>query len=235
MSSVDIFPHGVLYSPILTHRRPEELLEILVLRHGQSVADIENRYEGRADFPLTEFGREQAQRAARWIVANYPPTVIVASPLKRASETARIVGAACGLAVIFDEGLMEFNSGAIAGLLYEEANRLYPLPEGGRLPHERVPGGESLLEFRFRAEEVWSRLVSEYAAAGRLLVVAHGGMISMLFRAFARLPVGIEVWLHTGDTGLHLWRVDGAERSILFANRLGHLDAPGEPSTPKAP
>jgi 2,3-bisphosphoglycerate-dependent phosphoglycerate mutase len=60
-------------------------------------------------------------------------------------------------------------------------------------------------------------------------------MISMLFRSFARLPVGIEVWLHTGDTGMHLWRLDGAQRSILFANRLGHLDAPGGPVTPAAP
>ena len=146
-----------------------------------------------------------------------------------------MVGAACRLPVVFDEALMEFNNGALAGLLYEEAERLYPLQEGGRLPHEKVPGGESLLEFRFRAEEVWSRLVSQHAGAGRLLIVGHGGMISMLFRAFARLPVGIEVWLHTGDTGMHLWRLDDGVRSILFANRLGHLDALGSTVTPGAP
>jgi 2,3-bisphosphoglycerate-dependent phosphoglycerate mutase len=211
------------------------LLEILVLRHGQSVADIENRHEGRADYPLTELGKEQARLAGGWIAANCPPAAVVSSPLKRASETAMIVGGACGLPVFFDEGLMELNNGALAGLLFEEADRLYPLPEGGRPPHERVPGGESLLEFRFRAEEVWSRLVAQHEDAGRLLIVAHGGMISMLFRAFARLPVGIEVRLHTGDTGMHLWRLDGTERSILFANRMGHLDAPGSTVTPAAP
>jgi 2,3-bisphosphoglycerate-dependent phosphoglycerate mutase len=202
------------------------LLEILVLRHGQSVADIENRHEGRADFPLTELGREQARLAAAWIAANKPPSVIVASPLKRAAETAEIAAAACALTVEYDDGLMEMNNGVLAGLPLEEAERLYPAPQIARLPHEPVPGGESLLEFRFRAEEVWSRLTTQYADAGRLLIVAHGGMISMLFRAFARLPVGIEVWLHTGDTGMHLWRLDGSERSILFANRQGHLDAP---------
>ncbi len=197
-----------------------------MLRHGQSVADIENRHEGRADFPLTELGREQARLAAAWTAANRPPSVIVASPLKRAAETAEIAAAACRLTVEYDEGLMEMNNGVLAGLPLEEAERLYPTPEIARLPHERVPGGDSLLEFRFRAEEVWSRLTTHYADAGRLLIVAHGGMISMLFRAFARLPVGIEVWLHTGDTGMHLWRLDGTERSILFANRQGHLDAP---------
>lgn len=211
------------------------MLEILVLRHGQSVADIEKRHEGRADFPLTELGREQARLAASWIANNCPPTAIVSSPLKRASETARIVGAACGLIVEFDESLMEFNNGALAGLSFEEADRLYPLPDGGRPPHERVPGGESLLEFRFRAEEVWSRLVAQHAESERLLIVAHGGIISMLFRSFARLPVGIDVWLHTGDTGMHLWRLDGTVRSILFANRLGHLDAQGGAVTPAAP
>ena len=207
------------------------MLEILVLRHGQSVADIENRHEGRADFPLTDLGRQQARLAAPWIARECPPTAIVSSPLKRAAETAQIVGAVCNLPVESDAGLMEFNNGELAGLPYAEADRLYPLPEGGRPPHERVPGGESMLEFRFRAEEVWSRLMSQYAGAGRLLIVAHGGMISMLFRAFARLPVGIEVWLHTGDTGMHLWRVAGKERSILFSNRQGHLGVLGQEST----
>ncbi|MDQ3706051.1 MAG: histidine phosphatase family protein [Chloroflexota bacterium] len=211
------------------------MLEILVLRHGQSVADIENRHEGRADFPLTELGRQQARLAAAWIAGNCVPSAIVASPLKRASETAEITAAACGMVVTYDEGLMEFNNGALAGLPYEEAERLYPVPEVERPPHERVPGGESMLEFRFRAEEVWSRLTTQHADAERLLIVAHGGMISMLFRAFARLPVGIEVWLHTGDTGMHLWRVDGTERSILFANRLCHLEGLGGATTPGAP
>ncbi len=123
---------------------------------------------------------------------------------------------------------MEFNNGALAGLPYEEADRLYPLPPGGRPPHERVPGGESMLEFRLRAEEVWSRLTTKHADAGRLLIVAHGGMKSMLFRAFARLPVDTEVWLHTGDTGVHLWRVDGPKRSILFANHMPLLKVPGK-------
>jgi 2,3-bisphosphoglycerate-dependent phosphoglycerate mutase len=211
------------------------LLEILVLRHGQSVADIENRHEGRADFALTELGREQARLAAAWIAANYAPAAIVSSPLKRAAETAQIVGAACGLAIVYDEGLMEWNNGELAGLPYEEADRLYPLPEGGRLPHERVPGGESMLEFRFRAEEVWSRLVSQYADAGRLLLVLHGGMINMLFRAFLGLALGEEGWVDTGDTGMHLWRVDGPQRDILFANRLAHLDVSGGTATPTAP
>jgi 2,3-bisphosphoglycerate-dependent phosphoglycerate mutase len=211
------------------------LLEILVLRHGQSVADIENRHEGRADFPLTELGREQARMTAAWIAGNCVPSAIVASPLKRSSETAEITAAACRMTVAYDEGLMEFDNGALAGLPYDEAERLYPVRETERPPHERGPCGESMLEFRFRAEEVWSRLTTQYADAGRLLIVAHGGMISMLFRAFARLPVGIEVWLHTGDTGMHLWRVDGTERSILFANRLCHLEGLGGATTLGAP
>lgn len=229
-------PNSILTHPKhTTHERPNELLEILVLRHGQSVADIENRHEGRADFSLTELGRQQAGLAASWVGANCIPTAIVASPLTRASETAEMVGAICGLPVQYDEGLLEFNNGELAGLLFEEAGRLYPLPEHGRPAHERVPGGESLLEFRFRAEEVWSRLTTQYADAGRLLIVVHGGMISMLFRAFARLPVGIEVRLHTGDTGMHLWRLDGNERSILFANRQGHLHGLNGTATPGAP
>jgi 2,3-bisphosphoglycerate-dependent phosphoglycerate mutase len=91
-----------------------------------------------------------------------------------------------------------------------------------------------MLEFRFRAEEVWSRLAA-HAEAGRLLIVSHGGMINMLYRAFLGLPVGVEGWVDTGDTGMHLWRVDGTQRDILFTNRLAHLDASGGAATPTVP
>ena len=42
-------------------------MEILIVRHGQSIADIENRYEGRADFELTELGCKQAKSLSKWI------------------------------------------------------------------------------------------------------------------------------------------------------------------------
>lgn len=63
-------------------------MELLIIRHGQSQADLEDRHEGRADFPLTQLGVKQAQLLAEWVQERFPPELILSSPLQRASRTA---------------------------------------------------------------------------------------------------------------------------------------------------
>lgn len=46
----------------------------------------------------------------------------------------------------------------------------------------------------------------------------------MLFRSFLKLPMSTEVTLSSGDTGIHLWKVKGNERRVVFANYQGHLE-----------
>jgi 2,3-bisphosphoglycerate-dependent phosphoglycerate mutase len=70
---------------------------------------------------------------------------------------------------------------------------------------------------------VWSRLVSNATEGQRLGIVAHGGIISRLYQCFLNLPMQTDVRLVTGDTGLHLWRIEAMHRYILFANRCDHL------------
>jgi 2,3-bisphosphoglycerate-dependent phosphoglycerate mutase len=200
------------------------MIEFLVLRHGQSLGDVEGRHEGRADLPLTDLGREQARRAADWIAARVPPDAVMASPLRRAAETAEILGRRLGLPVRFEDDLMEFDNGELAGLPFAEAAARFPRPLEDYKPHERVPGGESNVAFRARIEHVWGRLLDEARPGQRLAIVAHGGTIAMLFRCFLCLPTLTDAYLYTGDTGLHLWRVGPGERSIEFANRQEHLD-----------
>jgi 2,3-bisphosphoglycerate-dependent phosphoglycerate mutase len=187
------------------------------------MADVEGRHEGRYDAVLTDRGREQARLAAVWIAQRFPPTVLYASPLRRAAETAEILSRHIGVPVQYDDELMEFNNGALAGLTWAEAAARYPMPKGGYKPHEPVPDGECALLFRARAAMVWSRLVSNATDGQRLGIVAHGGIISRLYQCFLNLPMQTDVHLVTGDTGLHLWRIDGTQRSILFANRCDHL------------
>ena len=202
------------------------MLEILMVRHGQSVADIEERHEGRADYPLTELGREQAAKAASWIAEKYPPEIMLSSTLRRASETAEAIAKKIGINVLYDEDLMEMNNGVLAGLLRKEAAEKYPIPEGGRKDHEAIEGGESMIEFRARAERFWSKLISAYYEEGinkRICIVSHGGMISMLFRSFLNLPISADVWMGTGDTGVALWRIKGATRLVVYSNCHEHL------------
>lgn len=200
-------------------------MEILVVRHGQSIADIENRHEGRADFQLTELGLRQAESVAKWIKENYKLDVILSSPLKRASKTAEYISCETGADISFDHALMEWDNGLLAGLHREEAQKRFPLPEGGRKPHDELAESESYINFRARAEMFWSRLLQEYEHKedSRICIVSHGGMINMLFRSFMQLPVNTDSWISTGDTGVHLWKVQGRERGIVYLNRQDHL------------
>lgn len=197
--------------------------EFLIIRHGQSQADLEKRYEGRADFPLTELGREQARKAAKWIGTHFPPQIIYASPLKRAAETAQIIADCVGLPVQFEEDLMEWNNGVLAGMLFSEADIRYPYPKGGRKSHECVPGGETDIAFRARAESVWAKIFYQTGDDQRVAIVAHEGSIAQLFQCFLKLPMQPDIWLVTGDTGMHLWKTKGTTRWVLFSNFLEHL------------
>ena len=203
------------------------VIDLFIMRHGQPEADILDVHEGRADFPLTDLGREQARRSAAWFAARYSVDRILASTLKRAAETARIVGEVLGVRVEYDAQLMEMNNGELAGLTREESRKRFGhlFVNRKRLSlHESFPGGETYIEFRARAETVLSKLLEDVSDGGKVLLVSHGGMTNALFASFLRLAVDAKVFLSTGDTGIHHWQVDGEERRIRFLNSLAHLD-----------
>jgi 2,3-bisphosphoglycerate-dependent phosphoglycerate mutase len=198
-------------------------MEILLIRHGESEGDILHVHEGRADLLLTDHGRRQAREMAKVVKEKFIPEVIWASTLKRARETAEILSQETRIKVKEDDGLREFNNGVLAGLPYAEAKTRYPEPEGGRKPHEAIEDGESELEFRFRAETVFSKILAESEGRKRIAIVSHGGMISNLLKAFLNLPPISNTYFVTGDTGIHLLKVNGNQKAVLFLNDCGHL------------
>ena len=207
------------------------MLELLIVRHGESVADIEGRHEGQADFPLTDLGRWQAEQVAEWIAARVPPDLVIASPLRRAAETAEIIARRVAIPITLNDDLRELGNGVYAGLTFEEAEERYPWPEGGWKDHEAPPAGESRIAFRARIETFWSRLRWTTEPGKRIAIIAHGGVIQMLFQCFLRLPIDAEVWLRTGYAGMHLWRVNGDERQVLFGNLQAHSETGSPPVT----
>ena len=105
-------------------------LEIILMRHGRSLADDEGVIEGRYDSPLTETGRAQVERRSAALVdEGFSFDAIIASPMRRALETAQIVSRAVGGEVETDEAWMERDNGPVAGLTVEEAGERYPLPD----------------------------------------------------------------------------------------------------------
>lgn len=197
-------------------------MDLFLIRHGQSEADLLNVHERRSDFPLTELGTRQAFAMAEWMAGEYTLDRIYSSTLKRAMQTASYLAEACGLDPVFETDLMERDNGLLAGMDYKEAERLYP--QAAALPiHRALYNMETLLNFRCRAERVLSKIFEETHGLKAIAIVSHGGMINRLCHCLLRLPLESDAVFHTDDTGIHGWRLTESRRSILFSNRTNHL------------
>lgn len=196
--------------------------KLLLIRHGESEADILKVHEGRADFPLTELGHRQAAAMGEWVAKQYEINLIFASTLQRAAQTAHHLSDATGVSVIPDEGLMEFDNGLLAGLPFEEAAVRYPRIEN-LPPDQSVYGQESLYEFRARADRVLARCLSQIPDGATAAIVSHGGMINQLFASLLGLPPAATPRFLTGDTGIHLWMLTPEGSRLMYANRQEHL------------
>lgn len=179
------------------------LREVTFLRHGRSRADDEGVYEGRYDSPLTVVGEAQAyHRAREWKESGITFDRVIASPLQRARRTAEIVCEVLNLPLEVSEAWMEINTGGLAGLPPQEAERLYPRP-AFRNPYETItPAGESEWQIFVRAAQALDEVIRH--GASRTLVVAHGGILSMALRVVCGVPPWGNfqgVAFHLGDLG----------------------------------
>ena len=192
-------------------------MKLLVIRHGESEADLLDVHEGRADFALTERGHRQAEAMANYVADNYNISKIYASTLTRAKQTAQHLSDKTGISIAFDENLMEFNNGLLAGLPRAVVREKYP--EVPDLPIDKaVYGQESQVEFRQRAESALSRIINEAESDETIAVVSHGGMINQLYRSFFNMPVDCIYFFNTADTGIHIWSLTDKERRVIKAN-----------------
>ncbi len=99
---------------------------LLLIRHGESEANLEKRFAGHWDIPLTERGKLQARLTAEYISKNYSIDKIYSSDLIRAYYTAKAVGELTGLEVINDKSLREIDAGEWEEKTFEELAKEYP-------------------------------------------------------------------------------------------------------------
>jgi len=159
------------------------------MRHGRSLADDEEKFEGRYDAPLTDTGLSQARRAAERFGADPDRTydLVVCSSLQRARQTAEPVAEALGCSLTEDPLWMELDNGELAGLPFAEGYSRFP-PASVRGAYTHVGRtGESMAEFHARALQAVQSLVDR--PEGAYLVVAHGGIINAALRVVLGIPV----------------------------------------------
>jgi broad specificity phosphatase PhoE len=151
------------------------------VRHGESVGNVESRWQGQSDYVLTEKGRAQASALAqRWKVEGVKFNLIISSPLVRARETAEIIAAAVQAKIELDPILMERHIGEMEGLTAEEV-RKRPQPPYVT-PYDPIGGeGEGDWALFLRAGRALHALVRR--PPGSYLIVSHGGILNQLMNA----------------------------------------------------
>lgn len=131
---------------------PGTPVRLALVRHGETIANVEGRWQGQSDSDLTERGVEQSRGQAA-ALADEPLAAIYSSDLGRAIATARVVAEAQGLEVVPDRRLREIDTGRWTGqsgaILREQQPAL--LDRWRLHPAEmRLPGGENLTEVQAR-------------------------------------------------------------------------------------
>jgi broad specificity phosphatase PhoE len=161
---------------------PPQPFLITLLRHGESVGNAEARWQGQADFPLTETGRDQACALAdRWKKEGLEFDLVISSPLTRARETAEIIARALRLKIEFDPLWLERNNGEFSGLTLHEVRQNYQRPPF-ITPYDPVGlDGEGDWELFLRAGQALHNLLMRVPA--RYLIVSHGGLLNQFMHA----------------------------------------------------
>jgi glucosyl-3-phosphoglycerate phosphatase len=183
---------------------------LVMLRHGQTEFNADSRMQGQLDTHLTDLGLAQAAAAAE-VLGKRQPLLIVSSDLRRAYDTAVVLGERIGLEVRVDERLRETHLGDWQGLTHQQIDFDAP---GARMawrdnarwaPH----GGESRVDVAARSLPLVAELVAEQPEWGvdqpdrPVVLVAHGGLIAALTAKLLGLPV--DNWPVLGGMGNASW------------------------------
>jgi len=162
-------------------------MAILVLvRHGESQWNLENRFTGWTDIPLSERGRKEAEEAGQKL-KDYRFEAAYTSVLVRAIDTLSIILEATGqkdLPIFKDQALNERHYGDLQGLNKDDIRDKFgaeQLKLWRRSYDVRPPGGESLADTAARVLPYWDRNIFPRIRKGEdLLVVAHGNSLRAL-------------------------------------------------------
>ena len=208
-------------------------MRLLLARHGQSVWNEIRRFQGATEVGLSALGRAQAAALGR-AVRGYRVVAAYVSPMRRALETAEIALRGTGIPVVPLPDLRELSLGEWEGRTVDEIRRCPGDPYLAWLraaEHCAPRGAEPLEDVRQRVLAAVERIAAAHPNGDDVLVVAHGGVISVY--ACHLLACAFD----------SLWRlrVDNGSLTIVRPPRLvtlndtGHLTPATTGTTPDAP
>ncbi len=160
---------------------------ILLLRHGQSVANVEKFFAGQTNIPLTPLGVRQAELAAESLKDLHIDRIF-SSSLDRAYDTALPFAKMRGLEVVRISDFIEWGAGDWEGMRFNTLKESYPEEYyywRNDIANLTMPNGESAVQVRLRMGKALDRLAEECSGL-TVLVACHGGVIKTVPSYFAQ-------------------------------------------------
>jgi broad specificity phosphatase PhoE len=159
-------------------RQPRTLV---LVRHGETDWNAQERAQGHADVPLNTVGRVQAATVAP-VLADLEPVRLWSSDLARAMQTAEFIAAATGLAIEPDPRLREYDVGMRSGLTREEFAAMFPQEYAAWLANDSshlVPGEESSAQVHDRVVPALAECLAALSWDQTGIVVMHGACLKV--------------------------------------------------------
>ena len=202
-------------------RYHEQAVRLVLWRHGQTLWNVEGRFQGQSDIPLDELGEQQAERAAR-LLAGLGPDAIVSSDLARAMATAAPLARLTGLTITPDKDLRERYGGLWEGLTDTEIRSRYPAEHAQWTP----PGGESTVAVADRTGAAMERIARGMAPGTLAVIVSHGAAIRLGAARLLGFPE--DLWGAVGPLANCAWSVLArrGSRWRLLEHNAGTLPEP---------
>jgi probable phosphoglycerate mutase len=196
-------------------------MKLYCVRHGETTYNLAHRIQGQFDSELSTLGRKQCEAVANTL-GGVPCDAIIASPLRRAEESAQYIAAKFKLEIRFEPRLMEINAGIFQGHSWHELDEKFPEEAARWRSHDpdfRIPGGESRRDLMLRTGEALHAIrESGYAHA---IIVAHGGSLTAALKSLLDVPAGRSPFeLNNGSITRIEWN---KEFKLLTLNETAHL------------
>ena len=205
---------------------------LMLIRHGESQANLDRCFGGHSDTPLTEDGHGQAKLVASYLRASISrdslkSTRLYSSDLPRAWQTAEPIAEALELELVAMPGLRERSVGDLDGQPFDVAKRQRPELWKGLLsedPNYRPPGGESAHEAHARMRDCL-QLILQANEGGQVLAVTHGIVSYLGINALLGFTSGesLQRYFALDNTSRSTFVVGPRRTRITGINQLDHL------------
>ncbi len=204
------------------------MIDLWLVRHGETDWNRELRFQGHLDAPLNALGLRQAQRLGQHLAA-HAPRPLLASDLLRTRQTAEPLAGQWQTPALPEALWREQAFGVVEGLTWQDIRERHPEIVAGWQRHDpdfAPPGGESRRQFHARVMQAVQALVQRCRDTGWTapVVVSHGGVLDMIYRSASGQDLGGPRECPIPNAGLNHVRTDGERFEIVAWAQTAHLE-----------